>query len=69
MLTYCFISVIENGQPVRLAGAVGKSPLLWGFITKSVSQTKLTYFCTATWGVSIMGSGFNVMVWVIASDK
>lgn len=69
-LTDCIVAAIENGDPVRLAGPLVKSPLTWAVIVSGDGTVKtLDELSAATWGVSRIGSGSHVMVQTLASKK
>lgn len=69
-LTDCIVAAIENGDPVRLAAPLVRSPLTWAVIVAGKgSITSLDELSDATWGISRVGSGSHVMVQTLASKR
>lgn len=68
-LTDCIVAAIENGNPVRLAGPLIKSPLTWAVIVDPSGKVAVEDLSEATWGISRMNSGSHVMVYNLANRR
>lgn len=69
-LTDCIVAAIEGGSPVRLAGPVVSSALVWGVVVGGRSGVAgVDELRSATWGVSRLGSGSHVMVRTMAKQR